>query len=52
MVGGGLAYTLGVAFYLWRSMRYHHAIWHLFVITGSVLHYFAVLLYVIPLERA
>ncbi|MEN8820212.1 MAG: hemolysin III family protein [Abyssibacter sp.] len=52
MVGGGLAYTLGVAFYLWRSMRYHHAIWHLFVITGSVLHYFAVLLYIIPLDKA
>ena len=46
--GGGIAYTLGVVFYLWRSLRYHHAIWHVFVIAGSLLHYFAVLLYVIP----
>ena len=45
---GGLTYTGGVAFYLWERLRYHHAIWHLFVLGGSVLHYFAVLLYVIP----
>lgn len=48
VVAGGLAYTLGVVFYLWRSMPYHHAIWHLFVLAGSTLHFFAVLLYVIP----
>lgn len=45
---GGLAYTSGVVFYLWRSLRYHHAIWHLFVLAGSTLHYFAVLLYLAP----
>lgn len=48
LVAGGLAYTGGVAFYLMERMRYHHAIWHLFVLLGTVLHYFAVLLYVIP----
>ncbi|HVS62640.1 MAG TPA: hemolysin III family protein [Thermoanaerobaculia bacterium] len=48
LVSGGLAYTAGVAFYRWRSLPYHHAIWHGFVLTGSVLHFFAVLLYVIP----
>jgi len=45
---GGLAYTLGSVFYLWRQLRFHHAIWHLFVLAGSVLHFFAVLFYVIP----
>jgi hemolysin III len=48
MVAGGLAYTLGVVFYLWRRLPYHHAIWHLFVLAGSALHFFAILLYVIP----
>lgn len=46
---GGLAYTSGVVFYLWKSLRYHHAVWHGFVLLGSILHYFAVLFYVIPL---
>lgn len=46
---GGLAYTSGVGFYLWKSLRYHHAIWHGFVLAGSILHFFAVLFYVIPL---
>ena len=46
---GGLAYTSGVVFYLWKSLRYHHAIWHGFVLAGSILHFFAVLFYVIPL---
>ncbi|NKF21302.1 PAQR family membrane homeostasis protein TrhA [Solimonas marina] len=45
---GGLAYSGGVVFYVWERLRYHHAIWHLFVLTGSVLQYFAVLLYVVP----
>ena len=47
---GGLCYTLGVGFYAARRMRYHHAVWHLFVLAGSVLHFFAVLFYVIPLK--
>ncbi len=46
---GGLAYTAGVGFYAWRRLPYHHAIWHLFVLAGSVSHFFAVLFYVIPL---
>ena len=48
VVAGGLAYTLGVPFYLWRRMPYHHSVWHAFVLAGSVLHFLAVLLYVIP----
>lgn len=43
LVSGGLSYTLGVIFFLWNSLTYSHAIWHLFVLAGSVCHYFAVL---------
>ncbi len=49
LVSGGLAYTLGVIFYVWRKMPFNHAIWHLFVLGGSICHFFAVLLYVLPL---
>jgi hemolysin III len=45
---GGLAYTAGVAFYAWNRLPYNHAIWHGFVLAGSILHFFAVLYYVIP----
>jgi len=45
---GGIAYTSGVIFYVWRRLPYHHAVWHAFVLAGSVLHFFAVLLYVVP----
>lgn len=48
IVAGGLAYTLGVVFYVWERLPYNHAIWHLFVLAGSIFHYFAVLFYVIP----
>jgi hemolysin III len=52
LIGGGVAYTAGVPFYLWRRLPYHHALWHVFVLAGSVLHFLAVLLYVIPDARA
>jgi hemolysin III len=48
LLAGGLAYTLGTGFYVLRRLRYHHAIWHVFVLAGSILHFFAILLYVIP----
>lgn len=48
LFGGGVSYTFGVLFYVWRSLRYHHAVWHLFVLGGSVMQYFAVLFYVLP----
>jgi hemolysin III len=48
LFGGGVSYTLGVVFYRWHTLRYHHAVWHLFVLGGSVLHYFSVLYYVLP----
>lgn len=48
LLAGGGAYTLGVPFHLWRKLRYHNVCWHGLVLTGSVLHFFAVLLYVLP----
>lgn len=42
IVAGGVCYTLGVPFYLARRMRYHHAVWHVFVLAGSVCHYLGV----------
>lgn len=50
LVGGGVAYTVGAGFYAWRSLRYHHVVWHLFVLTGSALHVLAVLFYAHPPE--
>ena len=47
LVAGGLSYTLGVYYYINDSKPYYHAIWHLFVLGGSIFHYFMVLLYVI-----
>lgn len=45
---GGVFYSLGVIFYRWEVLRYNHAIWHLFVLAGSISHYIAILLYVLP----
>lgn len=44
---GGLSYTLGAVIYALHWPRFHHAIWHLFVMGGSFCHYLAVLYYVI-----
>ena len=43
---GGALYTLGCAFYLWRSLPYSHMIWHLFVLAGTICHFFCVLWHV------
>lgn len=49
---GGLFYTLGVVFYRWHSLRFHHAVWHVFVLAGSACHVFSVLFYVVgPYSR-
>ncbi|MCK9490307.1 MAG: hemolysin III family protein [Xanthomonadales bacterium] len=47
VLAGGAAYTLGVIFYLWRRLPYSHAIWHVFVLVGSLLHFLAVLFYIV-----
>jgi len=39
---------VGALFYLWKRLPYHHAVWHLFVLAGSICHYFAILFYVLP----
>ncbi|HJS47873.1 MAG TPA: hemolysin III family protein [Gemmatimonadales bacterium] len=45
LLAGGLSYTAGVAFFAARRLRYSHFIWHLWVLTGTGCHYFAVLWY-------
>lgn len=49
LVAGGLAYTLGIIFFTMKKMKYHHLVWHLFVLAGSVFHFFAVIKYVLPI---
>ena len=48
LILGGLSYSLGTVFYHREKFYYSHAIWHLFVLAGSLFHYFAILLYVLP----
>lgn len=47
LVAGGLCYTIGTIFYMWRAFKYHHMVWHLFVLAGTICHYFCVLLFLI-----
>jgi hemolysin III len=46
LIAGGLFYTFGVVFYIWRKLPFNHAIWHLFVLCGSICHYFSILYYI------
>ena len=48
LFAGGLAYTGGVIFYLWRSLPFNHAVWHFFVFGGAVCHFLAVAIYAVP----
>lgn len=48
LLAGGVAYTVGVVFYAWKTLPYHHAIWHLFVMTGSACHFFSIMFLVLP----
>jgi len=48
LVLGGLTYSLGIAFYAWEKLPYNHAVWHLFVMAGSAMHFSCVYGYVIP----
>jgi hemolysin III len=52
IAAGGMAYTVGVIFYAAKRIPYNHAIWHLFVLAGSIFHYVAVLLYVLPAKSS
>jgi hemolysin III len=48
LISGGLAYTIGTIFYAWKKLPFNHAIWHLFVLAGSVCHFFAIMFYIVP----
>lgn len=48
LVLGGAAYIAGVGFYVWRQLPYNHAIWHVFVMAGSLCHYLAIYYFVVP----
>lgn len=52
LIVGGVLYTIGAIFYVWRAFPYHHAVWHLFVLGGSIAHFFAIFLYVLPIPTA
>ncbi|MCG7410254.1 hemolysin III family protein [Paenibacillus sp. ACRRX] len=43
LITGGILYTVGTIFYVWRGFPFHHMIWHLFVLAGSLAHFFSVL---------
>jgi len=48
VIGGGISYTLGMIFFGWHRIKHHHAIFHIFVLGGSILHYAAILGYLLP----
>jgi hemolysin III len=45
LVAGGLAYTVGVGFFVTKRLRFGHFVWHLFVLAGTTCHFFAVMWY-------
>jgi len=45
---GGIFYSLGIIFYAWKKLRFHHVIWHLFVLLGCACHFFSIFFYVLP----
>ena len=51
LVSGGLSYTGGIVFFALKKPRYMHSVWHIFVLAGSILHYFAFLFYALPYPR-
>ncbi len=52
VVAGGVAYSLGVIFFSWHRIPHNHAIFHVFILAGSILHYIAVVVYVVPFKAA
>lgn len=48
LVAGGVCYTVGALFYLWHRLPYHHAVWHVWVLGGSVCHWITIYSYVVP----
>ena len=50
LVLGGVLYTVGAIFYVWRGFKYNHLVWHIFVMAASVCHFFCILFYVLPIS--
>lgn len=48
LVSGGILYTVGAIFYMWKKLPYNHAVFHLFVLGGSICHFSSILFYVLP----
>lgn len=48
VLGGGISYTMGMIFFGWHRIRHHHAIFHVFVLGGSILHYAVIVGYLLP----
>jgi hemolysin III len=51
LIAGGLFYTVGAVFYLFKKIPFNHAIWHLFVLVGSAAHFVAIFKFVLPLPE-
>ena len=47
LLAGGISYSAGAVFYAWRAFPYHHAVWHVFVLVGSGLHAYCMLVYIV-----
>lgn len=47
MLVGGIFYTVGVIFYLWERLPFHHVIWHLFVLSGTLVHFISIFRFVL-----
>lgn len=50
LVIGGVCYTVGIVFYALKKFKYMHSVWHLFVLAGSIVQFFAIYLYVLPIN--
>jgi hemolysin III len=51
IVAGGISYSVGAGFYMAKSMKFSHTIWHVFVLGGAACHFFAVIWHVLPAEN-
>ncbi|MFV0439081.1 MAG: PAQR family membrane homeostasis protein TrhA [Desulfopila sp.] len=51
LLAGGLCYTIGLPWYITKRIPFGHAVWHLWVLAGTILHFFAILLYVVPILK-
>ncbi|MGA1873671.1 MAG: PAQR family membrane homeostasis protein TrhA [Thermoplasmatota archaeon] len=49
LVAGGISYSVGALIYTKKKIRYSHAVWHVYVMIGSILHFFSVFFYIIPM---